>query len=180
MMKSVEKGKESTNPSTPLQIKKVLGKTMTRIPKGAFKKASHNPNVRITQNYSIVEDLAQTPCAMSTLELLQSFPSQRKSMVSTLGVAKTSNLGAILFNPTILKPHIPHHVAFQIVVAYTKKYFTGNIFHTVVDEGASTCMMLLACWKAIGYLELSLSSTLLTDFDSWSFRPHRIIPSFPV
>jgi hypothetical protein len=40
-----------------------------------------------------------------------------------------------------LKPCIPYHVAFQIVVDYTMKKFTQNIFHTVVDEGASTCMM---------------------------------------
>jgi hypothetical protein len=47
---------------------------MTRIPKGAFKRASHNPNARDAQKYSVVEDLSQTPCAMSALEVLQSFP----------------------------------------------------------------------------------------------------------
>jgi hypothetical protein len=50
----------------------------------------------------------------------------------------------------------------------------------VVDEGASTCVMSLACWKAIGQPELSPSPTLLTAFDGRSFRPHGIIPSFPV
>jgi hypothetical protein len=65
-----EKGKEAELPSLPLQIKKTLGEKMTRIPKGAFKKASHNPNARATQNYSVVEDLSQTPCAMSALEVL--------------------------------------------------------------------------------------------------------------
>jgi hypothetical protein len=44
---------------------------MTRIPKGAFKRASHNPNARAAQNYSVVEDLSQTPCAMSALEVLK-------------------------------------------------------------------------------------------------------------
>jgi hypothetical protein len=75
MPESVEKGKEASNPLPPLQIEKTVGETMTRIPKGVFKKASHNPNARDAQNYSVVEDLAQTPCAMSTLEVLQSFPS---------------------------------------------------------------------------------------------------------
>jgi hypothetical protein len=70
-----EKGKEAELPSLPLQIEKTLGETMTCIPKGAFKKASHNPNARATQNYSVVEDLSQTPCVMSALEVLQSFPS---------------------------------------------------------------------------------------------------------
>jgi hypothetical protein len=43
---------------------------MTHIPKGAFKKASHNLNARDAQNYSVVEDLAQTPCVMCALEFL--------------------------------------------------------------------------------------------------------------
>jgi hypothetical protein len=72
MIESVEKGKEASNPPPPLQIEKTVGETMTHIPKGAFKKASHNLNARAAQNYSIVEDLAQTPCAMSSLEVLQS------------------------------------------------------------------------------------------------------------
>jgi hypothetical protein len=41
-------------------------------------------------------------------------------------------------------------------------------------------MMSLACWKAIGQPELSLSPTFLTDFDGRLFRPHGIIPSFHV
>jgi hypothetical protein len=41
-----EKGKEAENPPLPLQIEKTLGETMTCIPKGAFKKASYNPNAR--------------------------------------------------------------------------------------------------------------------------------------
>jgi hypothetical protein len=41
-----EKGKEAEIPSLPLQIEGMLGETMTRVPKGAFKKASHNPNAR--------------------------------------------------------------------------------------------------------------------------------------
>jgi hypothetical protein len=50
----------------------------------------------------------------------------------------------------------------------------------VVNEGASTCVMSLACWKSIGYIALSPSPTLLTAFDVHSFRPHGIVPSFPV
>ena len=70
-----EKGKDVELPSLPLQIEKTLGETMICIPKGMFKKYSHNPNESTTQNYSVVEDLSQTPCAMSALEVLQSYPS---------------------------------------------------------------------------------------------------------
>ncbi|MCY6524812.1 hypothetical protein, partial [Actinobacillus pleuropneumoniae] len=41
-------------------------------PKGSAKRATINPNARAAQNYSIVEDLGQSPCAMSALEVLQS------------------------------------------------------------------------------------------------------------
>jgi hypothetical protein len=175
-----EKGKEANLPSLPLQIEKTLGETMTHIPKGTFKKASHNPNARAAQNYSVVEDLSQTPCAMSALEVLQRFPSQRKDLLTTLGSTETCNPGTIMLDTTDLKPLLPYHVAFQIVVAYPTKTFNRNIFCTVVDEGALTCVMLLACWKAIGQPVLSPSPTLLTAFNDCSFRPHGIIPSFPV
>jgi hypothetical protein len=140
-----DKGKEAEIPSLPLQIEKTLGETMTRIPKGAFKRASHNPNARAAQNYSVVEDLSQTPCAMSALEVLQSCPTQRKALLTSLGSTETCNLGTIMLDTTDLKPRLPYHVAFQIVVAHPTKTFTRNIFHTVVDEGASTCVMSLAC-----------------------------------
>jgi hypothetical protein len=164
-----EKGKEAEIPSLPLQIEKTLGETMTQIPKGAFKKASHNPNARAAQNYSVVEDLSQTPCAMSSLEVLQSCPAQRKALLTDLGSTETCNPGTIMLDTTDLKSRLPYHVAFQIVVAHPMKIFTRNIFRTVVDEGASTCVMSLACWKAIGHPALSPSPTLLTAFDNRSF-----------
>jgi hypothetical protein len=119
-----EKGKEVKLPSLPLQIEKTLGETMTRITKGAFKKYSHYPNVRATHNYSMVEDFPQTPYAMSTLEVLQSFPSQRKALLTALGSTKTCNPGTIMLDITELKSHLPYHVAFQIVVVHPMKHFT--------------------------------------------------------
>jgi hypothetical protein len=73
-----------------------------------------------------------------------------------------------------------YHIAFQIVVAHPTKKFNRNIFHTVVDEGASTCVMSLACWKAIGQPVLSPSLTLLTTFDDHLFQAHGINSSLPV
>jgi hypothetical protein len=119
-----EKGKEVEISSLPLQIKKTLGETMTHIPKGAFKKYYHNPNARASQNYFVVEDLSQTPCAMPALEVLQSFPSQRKSLLASLGSTETCNLGTIMLDTTDLKPRLPYHVSFQIVVAHPTKNFT--------------------------------------------------------
>jgi hypothetical protein len=175
-----KKGKEDDLPSLPLHIEKTLGETMTRIPKGEFKKSSHNPNARATHNYSVVEDLSQTPYAMSALEVLQRCPAQRKALLTALGSTETCNLGTIMLDTTDLKPHLPYHIRFHIVVAYPTKTFTQNIFCKVVDEGASTCIMSLTCWKATGQPVLSPSPTLLTSFDGRSFRPHGIVPSFPM
>jgi hypothetical protein len=60
-------------PEIPFQIEKP--EPPPRILKGVLKCSTHNPNARAAQNYSIVEDLGQTPCAMSALEVLQMCPS---------------------------------------------------------------------------------------------------------
>jgi hypothetical protein len=75
-------------------------------------------------NYSVVEDLSQTPCAMSALEVLQNCPAQRKALLTTLGSIETCNPGTIMLDMTDLKPRFPYHVMFQIVVAHPTKTFT--------------------------------------------------------
>jgi hypothetical protein len=51
---------------------------------------------------------------------------------------------------------------------------------TVVDEGASTCIMSISCWKAIGSPKLDTSATLLKAFDGHMFQPHGIITTLPI
>ena len=70
-------GKEPTPPESPLRIEKPTDKPKVapRIPEGVLKSSRHNPNAQATQNYFVVEDLGQTPCAMSALEALHSCPS---------------------------------------------------------------------------------------------------------
>ena len=66
-------GKESMATSaTPLQIERPVSNSILRPPKASIRRATHNPNARAAQNYNVVEDLAQAPCAMSVLEVLQS------------------------------------------------------------------------------------------------------------
>ena len=50
-----EKGKSTSETSTPLTIEKPA-EPMPKIPKGVFKKTFHNPNANATSNYSVVED----------------------------------------------------------------------------------------------------------------------------
>ena len=73
-------GKEPAPPESPLHIEKTVDKPefAPRIPKRVLTHLGHNPNSRAAQNYSVVEDLGHTPCAMSALEVLQSCPSQKE------------------------------------------------------------------------------------------------------
>jgi hypothetical protein len=110
------------------------------------------------------------------LEVLQTCPSQRNSLLSALGALEPSGSKLIKFDVTDVKPLLPYHVAFQIHVEYSKY----TIKREVVDEGAAACVMSLVCWKALGSPTLSKSSNMLTAFDGHSFRPHDILPTFPV
>jgi hypothetical protein len=161
-------------PEMNLQIEKP--EQPPRISKGVLKRSTHNSNARSTQNYSIIEDLGQTPCAMSTLEVLQTCPSHRNALLSTLGSLEPSGLKLIKFDVTDVNPRLPYHVSFQIHVEYSKY----TVKRAVIDEGVATCVMSLVYWKDIGSPTLSKSSNMLTAFDSHSFRPHGIIPAFPV
>jgi hypothetical protein len=55
------------------------------IPCMSLRQNVHNPHARETHNYSLVDDLAQSPTAMSLLEVLQTCPTQRKSLLSPWG-----------------------------------------------------------------------------------------------
>ena len=102
-------GKEPDPPGTPLHIEKPVDKpeATPRIPKGVLKCLGNNPNARATQNYSVVEDLGHTPCVMSALEVLHSCPSQRKALLSALGVNDDDSSSMIKFETTGFQPHLP-------------------------------------------------------------------------
>ena len=104
-----KKGKSIGETSNPLIIEKPTDH-MPKILKGIFKKEFHNPNSRATSNYSVVEDLAQTPCVMSMLEVLQSCPAQRDALLTSLGSMDSSSLME-KFNLSDVKMHLPYHVA---------------------------------------------------------------------
>ena len=76
---------------------------MLKILKGVFKKTFQNPNARDALNYLVVEDLAQNPCAMSALEVLQSCPSQRDAFLAAMGSMESASLMA-KFNLSDVKP----------------------------------------------------------------------------
>ena len=98
---------------------------------------------------------------MSTLEVLQSCPTQRKNVLTKLENLEPDNTNLIHFNVDNYKSRIPHKLAFQIITKVVRK----NVFRTVLDEGSSTSILSLSCWKAIGSPELVTSPTTLKDFD---------------
>ena len=79
--------KEPTPPKVPLHVENFFDKpeVTPHITKGVLKCSGHNPNARASQHYSVLEDLGQAPCVMSALEVLQTFHSQRKYLLSALG-----------------------------------------------------------------------------------------------
>ena len=134
-----EKGKAIGETSNPLMIKKPA-ETMPKILKGVFKKTLHNPNARAASNYFLVEDLAQTPCAMSALEVLQSCLAQRDALLAALGSMDSSGL-VVKINLSDVKIHLAYHAALSIDVIHGGK----TIGRSVVDEGSYTCVMSLSC-----------------------------------
>ena len=112
---------------------------------------------------------------MLALEMLQSCPAQWDALLAALGSMDSSSL-MVKFNLSDVKICLPYHVALSIDGIHGGK----TIGREVVDEGDSTCVMSLSCWKALRSLELVPSNTLLSAFDERSFRPHGILPDFEI
>ena len=97
-------------------------------------------------------------------------------MLTAIGAIDPNNYLMITFDMLNLKKRLPRHMAFHIRSTYWK----FNTFRTVVDEGASTCVMSLSCWKVIGSPTVVPSATFLTTFDGPSHKVHGIVPDLPI
>jgi hypothetical protein len=95
-----------------------------RIPRIPLCRNVHNPQARAAHNYSLVDDLAQSPAAMSVLEVLQTCPTQRKSLLSTLGAVDPADTRLITFDLDSGEPRLPALIAFQIPVKIRTLQFT--------------------------------------------------------
>jgi hypothetical protein len=113
---------------------------------------------------------------MLALEVLQSFPAQLKALLKDIGGIDPTDMNLIVFDLEDQIPRLPPQLAFQIQVVVSDK----NIFRTVIDEGASTCVMSLACWKAISSPPLNESQNTLKAFNGSGFKPYSVLPSLPI
>jgi hypothetical protein len=120
--------------------------------------------------------LAQAPSAISTLEVLQTCPTQWKALLKYIHGIDPTDTNLIIFDLEDHIPRLPPQLAFQIQVIVSEK----NICHTVIDEGTSTCVTSLACWKAIGSPSLNESHNTLKAFNDSVFKPYGVLPSFPI
>ena len=50
----------------------------------------------------------------------------------------------------------------------------------MIDEGASTCIMLIQCWRSLGSPTLNQSPTILKAFDGRGFHPFGILEDLPI
>ena len=73
-------------------------------------------------------------------------------------------------------PQIPAELAFSIQV----NVLNHLVHRTIIDEGASTCIMSLNCWKSLGSPCLSQSSMTLKAFDGRTYKPCGIINNLHV
>jgi hypothetical protein len=83
---------------------------------------------------------------MSTLKVLQYCTSQLRTLFSAIGAMDPKDSNLIMFHLDYFKETVSSHLAFQIQVLVGGK----NIHHTVLDEGASTCVISLHSWRSLG------------------------------
>ena len=88
---------------------------------------------------------------MSVLEVLQTCPPQRKSLLSSLGVSDDNSSTMIKFETMGVQPRFPYYVSLLIHV----ECLNITIKRTVIDEGAAASVISLSCWKGLGCAELS-------------------------
>jgi hypothetical protein len=115
--------------------------------------------------------LALAPCAILALEVLQHCPSPHRTLLATIGAINHESSNNITFNLNNFKSQLSHRLAFQIDVVFHNQH----IHRTILDDGASTCVMSLACWKGLKSPGLNQSPTMLRAFDGRGFRPHGLL-----
>ena len=99
----------------PLSFEKPTFEAPSHPSKETLRRA-HNINAQAAQHYNIVEYLAQAPCAMSALEVLQSYPAQRKALLNAIRAVDSADASLLCFDRENSELHLPHTIALQISV----------------------------------------------------------------
>ena len=109
--KTKASNKPLTTPNVLLQIPQTKVEAIPKIQKGPL---CRNPaSNQVTHTYSIVDELAKSPTAMSMLEVLQSCLSQKKALLTSLGAIDPFDDHLIVsLVDTLEHPPLPSSVAF--------------------------------------------------------------------
>jgi hypothetical protein len=110
---------------------------------------------------------------MLSLKVIQIFPSQHRTLLAAIRAIDLESSNNITFNLDNFKSQLSHQLSFQIDVVVHNQH----IHCTILDEGASTCVMSLSCWKGLKSPGLNQSPTMLQEFDGRGFRPHGLLKS---
>ena len=97
-------------------------------------------------------------------------------MLQAIGIVDSTDASLLSFDPENSEPCLPHSIALQISVGCLGK----QVHRTVLDEGATTCIMSFTCWQDLGSPTLAASQTVLKSFDGHLFSPHGILVAFPI
>jgi hypothetical protein len=113
---------------------------------------------------------------MSVLEVLQTCPTQRKSLLSTLGAVDPVDTRLITFDLDSCEPFLPALVAIQLPV----KIWNVTVHRCIIDEGASTCIMSKTVWQKLGSPKLIPSAITLRSYDRRPSSPEGLFQNIPV
>lgn len=113
---------------------------------------------------------------MSILEVLQTFPSQRKIFLSTLGLFDPLDTLLIIFDLDDSQPCLPSLVAFQILI----KICNRPIHRCIIKEGESTCIISKSIWKQIISPELIPSSITIQAYDGHPSQLEGLYQNIPI
>ena len=113
---------------------------------------------------------------MSTLEVLQTCPTQCKNLLLALGALDPDNSNTITFNVDSFKPRLSHQLTFKIVT----KVIGRKVHCTVLEKGSSTSVISMSCWRVIGSPEVNHSPTTLKAFDGRCFQPYDLLPTLSI
>lgn len=101
---------------------------------------------------------------------------QRKALLTVIGGVDPSDTSLISFDSEKCEPCLPHSVTFMLTIVS----LGNNICRTIVDEGATTCIMSLPCWQALDSATLVPSLMVLKEFNGHVFKSHGIVTTLPV
>ena len=115
MLNNKDNDQPSSSTTTLTEVVPAITHKLTiKTLKGVVHKSLFNPRVREAQHYNIVEDLAQSPSAMSTLEVLQNFPSQKQALLLAIGGIDPADSNLVAFNHKRYEPQLLAQLAFLI------------------------------------------------------------------